>query len=99
MGLEGDVGLLRAQDFGARGHARILEAGQRRAFAVDLLDEDAAGDGRFEFRTGAPGVEAPLLGAGGFVPEIALGAGHAGVAFRTHGVLGEAGGFRSDAHH
>ena len=99
MGLERHFGLLGAQDFGARGEARIVEAAQRRAFAVDLLDEHAPGDGRLQLGACAPRVEAPLLGAGGLVPQVAFGAGHAGIAFRTHGMLGEPGGFGADAHH
>ena len=98
MGLESDVRLLRRKDSGPGTDAGIGEAGQRRPLAVDLLDEDAAGDGRLHFRAAPPGVEAPLLRAGGLVPKVALGTGHARIAFRAHGMLGKAGGFRPHAH-
>lgn len=99
MGLEHHFGLLGAQDFGAWGEARIVEAAQRCAFAVDPLDEHAPGDGRLQLGACAPRTEAPLLDAGGPVLQVTFGAGHAGIAFRTHGMLGELGGFGTDAYH
>ena len=74
---------------------RIAKAGQGRALRVELAGEQPAADHGLGL---AAGVVAPALLPRAFVPEIALGAGHAGGAFGADGLSCQACGFRPDTH-
>ena len=74
----------------------VLHAAERGAAGVELLRQQPAGD--VGLLALAPGIEAPALLPVALVPEIALGAGHAGAAFHAERLGGQAAGLGPDAH-